>query len=316
MHKDIQNLLEKNYLHTYRYSEISDPIHNIFFQNDKYLKISFDKKHFWNIFDLLGIEYEIKNTELHVTRNNSNYKEVIENSKIISINNNNNNVLQELISPRDFYEVGLETEKGVQRNITLMSPILNNEYIQNEFKFVKKNLLIKLRDLSDISFLDKIFNQNNETELLVIDLRDNQGGSFINAIKFLEYFISKENIILFLKDRNNNKYKVTSKQSEKIVFKKLSILCNNNTISSAEVIIKSLFTAYPNGVLIGEKTGGKDVVTNVFSLGKYFIKMPQYKYIFNNYLDENPYVTPYFHYKNVRIRDILKGVELEVEEFD
>ncbi|MFO1446153.1 hypothetical protein KDN24_23710 [Bacillus sp. Bva_UNVM-123] len=315
MHKDIQNLLEKNYLHTYRYSEISDPIHNIFFQNDKYLKISFDKKYFWNIFDLLGIEYEIKNTGLHITRNNSNYKEVIENSKIISINNNNN-VLQELISPRDFYEVGLETEKGVQRNITLMSPILNNEYIQNEFKFVKKNLLIKLRDLSDISFLDKIFNQNNETELLVIDLRDNQGGSFINAIKFLEYFISKQNIILFLKDRNNNKYKVTSKQSEKIGFKKLSILCNNNTISSAEVIIKSLFTAYPNSVLIGEKTGGKDVVTNVFSLGKYFIKIPQYKYIFNNYLDENPYVAPYFHYKNVRIRDILKGVELEVEEFD
>jgi len=314
MHKAIKNILENYYLYNYCDSDENDPVYNIFLQNDKYLKISRNKKRFWNFFDLLEIDYKVENTEIYIIKNFSEYKELEEGCKICSINNNNN-VFHELLSEKSFYNVLFENNEKVRKNIGIKNPFIEEVQVVNGYKICGSILLLKLYDLNDLSFIDGLFNKISSVDYFILDLRDNQGGPFKNAIRLLEYFIPKGHIIVFLEDRISE-YKITSKQNKKVIFENMIILFNKFTMSSAEVIIKSLVTEFPNTVLIGRSTGGKDIVTNVFSFDEYFIKVPQYKYKFNNYLDRSPNIESNFNFKNLSIAKFLKGVGLKSEKFD
>ncbi|MEQ6354144.1 S41 family peptidase [Lysinibacillus sp. M3] len=314
MHDTIRSILEKYYLYKYRYSENNDPIQNIFIQNDKYLKISENNNFFWNFLDLLAIDYRVEDTEVYIIKNHSNYRELVEGSRILSINKSNN-ILYELISQKNFYDIVIEDKSMNRKNIRLKNPIIKEDQIINNIKLYGNDLVVKFHDLNDISYINDLFNKIDSVDLFVLDVRDNQGGSFTNAIRFLEYFIRKGHAITFLEGKNSE-YKVTSKQNKKINFKNLVIIFNEFTISSAEVIIKSLITEFPNTVLIGEQTGGKDIVTNIFSCEEYFIKVPQFKYKFNNYLDKSPKIEPNFDFGNIKIKKKLKELGLISEKFD
>lgn len=313
MHKAIKNILENYYLYNYCDSDENEPVHNIFLQNDKYLKISRDKTKFWNFLDLLKIDYKVENTEVYIVKNFSEYKDLEEGSIIHSINNNN--VFHELLSEKSFYHVLFENKEKIRKSISIKNPFIEEVQVVNEFKVIGSIILLKMYDLNDFSTIGGLLEKLSSVEYFILDLRDNQGGAFKNAIRFLEYFIPKGKIIVFLEDRNSE-YKITSKQNKKVIFKNMIILFNNYTMSSAEVIIKSLVTEFPNTVLIGRSSGGKDIVTNVFSFEEYFIKVPQYKYKFNNYLDRSSKIESNFNLKNPNIEKILEEVGLENEKFD
>ncbi|WP_342535373.1 S41 family peptidase [Lysinibacillus sp. FSL K6-1151] len=314
MHDTIKSIFDKYYLNKYCYSKNNDPIQNVFIQNDKYLRISENKKCFWNFLDLLKIDFRVDEAKVYIIKNNSEYRGFLEGSRILSINNNTN-VLYELISQKDFYDIVIENKNMSRKTIRIKNPIIRENQINNKIKLYENDLFVKFNDLNNISYINNFLNQIDIIDLFILDLRDNQGGSFTNAIRFLEYFIQKGHIITYLEDKNNE-YKVTSKQNKKINFENLVIFFNNFTISSAEVIIKSLITEFPNSILIGEKSGGKDIVTNIFSCEEYFIKIPQYKYKFNNYLDKSPIIKPNFDFRNIKIKKRLKELGLISEKFD
>ena len=314
MHDTIKSIFDKYYLNKYCYSKNNDPIQNVFIQNDKYLRISENKKCFWNFLDLLKIDFRVDEAKVNIIKNNSEYRGFLEGSRILSINNNTN-VLYELISQKDFYDIVIEDKNMSRKTIRIKNPIIRENQINNKIKLYENDLFVKFNDLNNISYINNFLNQIDIIDLFILDLRDNQGGSFTNAIRFLEYFIQKGHIITYLEDKNNE-YKVTSKQNKKINFANLVIFFNNFTISSAEVIIKSLITEFPNSILIGEKSGGKDIVTNIFSCEEYFIKIPQYKYKFNNYLATSPILKPHFDFRNIKLKQRLQELGLLSEKFD
>ncbi len=114
---------------------------------------------------------------------------------------------------------------------------------------------------------DKISKENKKASSLIIDLRNNIGGSFDLLPYFLGIFIGKDQYAFELYH-----------QGEKIPFKtkigwlpplfqykKVVVLVNGKTQSSAE-IMASVLKKYNVGVILGEKTKGWGTIEKVFPI--------------------------------------------------
>ncbi len=93
-------------------------------------------------------------------------------------------------------------------------------------------------------------------EKLIIDLRNNPGGYFTQAINIADIFIDKGNVIVYTMDKKGNKdeYRAVTNGIEL----EIVILANSGTASASEVLIGAL-RDYGKAVLVGEKTFGKGV---------------------------------------------------------
>ncbi len=99
---------------------------------------------------------------------------------------------------------------------------------------------------------------------LVIDLRNNQGGVFIEPLKMLEFFLPEKNIMLrtFKRDTKNQNY--ISTNTEPYPFE-IAVLVNGKTASSAEILAGSL-RDHQKAFIIGTKTYGKGVFEKTFTV--------------------------------------------------
>ncbi len=97
---------------------------------------------------------------------------------------------------------------------------------------------------------------NNSVKNLIIDLRNNSGGSFEKAVQTTELFVPEGKVIVSTKDREEKIRSFTSKRSLLRKDIKVIMLTNNQTSSGAE-----LFTGALKDILgakiVGEKTLGK-----------------------------------------------------------
>lgn len=102
---------------------------------------------------------------------------------------------------------------------------------------------------------------------LILDLRDNPGGSMLETRNILNFFIDKGNPLITLKYKTKqNTYSATLPQMTDWSKYEIIILVNKNTASAAEVIVAVLREyMMSNLVVIGEKTYGKWVVQELIS---------------------------------------------------
>ena len=99
---------------------------------------------------------------------------------------------------------------------------------------------------------------------LIIDLRNNPGGIVQEATGIADAMIEKGKTILITKDKDG-KEEITESEEEPIVDVPVILLTNNNSASASEILAGAL---KDNGVarIVGEKTYGKCVIQNVFTL--------------------------------------------------
>gem|GEM_PF-369077 len=102
---------------------------------------------------------------------------------------------------------------------------------------------------------------------LILDLRDNPGGSMLETRNILNFFIDKGKPLVSLKyQKKQNTYSATLPSITDWSQYEIIILVNKNTASAAEVIAAVLREYMPsNLVIIGEKTYGKGVVQELVS---------------------------------------------------
>lgn len=123
-------------------------------------------------------------------------------------------------------------------------------------------------------FSNSIYNDIvNEIELLqskgmtslIIDIRNNGGGYFDEAVLLADEFINGEKMIVYTSGKRDGI--IEYKASIKGVFEKgdLIILVNNKSASSSEVLAGSI-QDWDRGVIIGETTFGKGLVQEQFEL--------------------------------------------------
>ncbi len=91
---------------------------------------------------------------------------------------------------------------------------------------------------------------------LIIDLRDNPGGSYEQVVQIADRLLP-EGLIVYTEDRDKNKQEKKSDKKELGI--PLALLINGNSASASEILAGSI-KDYKEGTLIGTKTFGKGLV--------------------------------------------------------
>ncbi len=108
--------------------------------------------------------------------------------------------------------------------------------------------------------LDKLLNQNMKG--LIIDVRDNPGGSYEGVISIVDRLIP-EGLIVYTEDRNKERKSRYSDSQE--LGMPIAVLINGNSASASEILAGAL-KDHNKGILIGTKTFGKGLVQEVHRL--------------------------------------------------
>ncbi|MGM0378144.1 MAG: S41 family peptidase [Bacillota bacterium] len=164
-------------------------------------------------------------------------------------------------------EVELKIKRG---NETFNVKIIRENIVLKSVKskVVGENLGYLRINMFDQKVSDE-FNQNlnklldKEVNGLIIDLRNNPGGSLREVIEIADRLLGK-NLIVYTKDRKGNKREFSS-DSNKIDLP-ITVLVNEGSASASEILtgaIKDLSA----GTIIGHKTFGKGIVQSVIEVG-------------------------------------------------
>lgn len=147
-------------------------------------------------------------------------------------------------------------------------------YIENEN--IDDTLMVKLTSFVDssngtASQLDKILKNDNSNNL-IIDLRDNGGGDLASVIDVCDLFLKKDILVTTLEYKNATK-EFKTYDDKFYDYNKIFILQNENTASASEILISTLLYYFPEKVsLIGTKSYGKGIAqTSVSVLNNQYI---------------------------------------------
>lgn len=130
------------------------------------------------------------------------------------------------------------------------------------------------------------FLRDTSANKLILDLRDNGGGSTVQLAKIASYFINNEKgknlpIIKFNKNSSSEFVVSEGKDSGNYIGNKkqdfeLSILINGNSASASEALLGAIRYYNPNVIVVGSETYGKGVGQTVFDNvggGKYVVSI-------------------------------------------
>lgn len=105
--------------------------------------------------------------------------------------------------------------------------------------------------------------QKKSIEGLVVDLRNNPGGSLSTVCDILDSILPK-GLIVYTKDKNGKKEEYTSDEKHRLNLP-MSVLVNGQSASASEIFAGAV-QDYGKAEIIGTQTYGKGVVQNLFDL--------------------------------------------------
>ena len=117
----------------------------------------------------------------------------------------------------------------------------------------------------DVKKLLEELNDKN-VDAVIIDLRNNGGGSLTEAVEVAGLFI-EEGPVVQVKDMNNNVDIVKDPDPDIIYGGHIAILVNRYSASASEIFAGAMQN-YGRGIVIGEQTYGKGTVQNLIDLNR------------------------------------------------
>jgi carboxyl-terminal processing protease len=104
-------------------------------------------------------------------------------------------------------------------------------------------------------------------KVLIIDLRNNPGGSVESAINIASFFQANSDPIIYTRSRDNAEVPIIPDSETPGIFKDLRVivLVNKNSASAAE-ILSGWLKEEKGAIVIGETTFGKGVMQTLFTL--------------------------------------------------
>ena len=106
-----------------------------------------------------------------------------------------------------------------------------------------------------------------ELKGLILDYRDNGGGSVAEAVKILSMFVPKGSQVLTMKGRSGNSLRNYSTESNPVLGDvPVVALINGNTASASEIVCGAM-QDMDRAVLIGQRSYGKGLVQTMVPLG-------------------------------------------------
>lgn len=137
-----------------------------------------------------------------------------------------------------------------------------------EYKITTDNIaIVTLSSVTGekaIKDFEEILVKTNLAKGLILDLRNNYGGTITNAI-LMANMMMNEKEIMRIKSRINHEYQIYSENEKIFTEKPIVILVNDKTASSAEILAGTLQVNL-KAIVIGENTFGKNAIQQVLPM--------------------------------------------------
>lgn len=105
---------------------------------------------------------------------------------------------------------------------------------------------------------------NQGVRKLIVDLRDNGGGSLELVMDMAENFVAEGETMCYLNNRTMEQPEAVISDTPKVEFDSISVLVNGNTASAAE-LMASILRNKAGAVLVGKTTYGKALGQTVYN---------------------------------------------------
>lgn len=173
----------------------------------------------------------------------------------------------------------IKGKKGTKVNLTLLRGTNSDKITVTATRDVIKVETVKYKVLEDeigyisISEFDSVTGdqfakalkklQKKNIKGLVVDLRNNPGGSLSTVCDILDSILPK-GLIVYTKDKNGKKEEYTSDEEHQLKLP-MSVLVNGQSASASEIFAGAV-QDYGKAEIVGTQTYGKGVVQNLFDL--------------------------------------------------
>lgn len=107
--------------------------------------------------------------------------------------------------------------------------------------------------------------KNNQTDKLIIDLRQNTGGYLEIAVQILDELISDKQLLVYTQGRNYPKEQYFSEKKGLFETGKIAILLDEGSASASEIVAGAI-QDLDRGIVVGRRSFGKGLVQNQISL--------------------------------------------------
>jgi len=131
---------------------------------------------------------------------------------------------------------------------------INSEILDNDIGYIKLSMFD--REIAD--YFNQHLNRLKKESIkgLIIDLRDNPGGSYDQVVKIADKILP-EGLIVYTEDRNKRRQEQVSDSRELDI--PITVLINGKSASASEILAGAI-KDHKKGTLVGTKTFGKGLV--------------------------------------------------------
>jgi len=152
------------------------------------------------------------------------------------------------------------------KHLDRYSRIENIKPATNNFDYTLKDNILYIRpaffDNNTSSQLKKIIGQYSNLSGLVLDLRNNHGGNFNEAIKTADLFLD-DVLITYSEEKNRPTHYYNATSGDILQNKPIVVLTDEHTASAAEIVVAAL-SEQNRAVIMGTRTYGKGSIQHMF----------------------------------------------------
>lgn len=202
---------------------------------------------------------------------------------------------------------------GKPLKINVPQGLLN--VLQIKTKLLKNDILYisiySLMNASTVKNIEKIIEYYSDAKGIIIDLRGDTGGLFMNALNLADDFLDKGEI-LTIQYRNNNKYTFQAQKGKIGNGKPLILLINKKTASSSEILAGAL-KLNNKAYLVGEETYGKNSIQQMIPMSNgTCLNLTTAKYSFFDDNQPEQKLKPDFYVEN-SIKNLIRNKDDQLQ---
>ena len=285
---ELEHLVQKNYMGDIKEKDLKDGIYKGYINglNDPY-SVYYNKKETKALYESTGGEYDgigavmSQDNETGVITLVQVYKDSPAEKAGLKDEDILYKVAGKEVTGKDLSKVvsKIKGKKGTQVELTVLRGENAEEVTVTATRDTVQAQTIEAKMLDDkigyieVSEFDSVTYDQYKTALedlekqgmtgLVVDLRNNPGGSLSTVCDMLDLMLPK-GLIVYTKDKNGKKMEMKSDEEHQFT-KPLAVLVNGNSASASE-IYSGAIQDYGIGKIVGTQTYGKGVVQQIFDL--------------------------------------------------
>ena len=199
---------------------------------------------------------------------------IIKNDIITKVNGNAYSYAEvdkaiELMKGKPGEEVTLEIKRGTEEIFSVTLKKAEIIYKSVTAEKLEDNIVYTRISRFDLNTFDDFVKELSALEIdenteLILDLRDNPGGTVVSAVAIADLFIDEGNIVT--EDYKNKKDIVEKATDGHIKMSYPFVILINESSASASEIVSGALKDHGKAVLIGENTFGKGLINQAFQI--------------------------------------------------